>query len=320
MKRFSMPVSVSLTSEDSWKNMDTPSQLPKTNFGIARFHFAIDDVGANEIKLGEAIGVYARQSGVNARRTESETTLLESVEPHLTIEKYLRQRKDFQEVADMILARMIIHGIPHSNETLCDEVEHRISASFSTREQIGAELKVTATALLPIVNQMPPEFEGTIVSAAAYQKRDAHLYLTHVDYLKVEFERRRNGVRRRATSKPLFNGSGSPPNQMEVFLHFATITYWQLMPKISRFLAQSDHTEPLHDPTEIIIAAPAKKRSAADDFPEVATLYKIARAAFPRKWILRRSPKKEWTEADLIAIELDEVRNKSSWWTMYGGD
>lgn len=321
MMRFSIPVSVALTSEDSWKNMDTPTQFPNTNFGIARFHFEIEDVSASDAyRFGVAIGIYRRQQGVNATRTESEITSLESVMPLPTIEKYLRQRNDFQDMADDILTQMGLRGFHHSNDMVKKRVITHITASFAIRERIGTALKVTESVTEPIFNNIATDFEDTIVSALAYQKRDAHVFLTHVDYLKVQYQRTGFGLRKKAKSKPEFGGSGTPPNQVQVSSHFATVSYWKLMRGESRFLAQSAHTEPLDDPTEVTIAAPARIRSGTTDFPKVPTLYRIARAAFPRRWAFRKSPRQEWTEADLMAIELDEVRNKPGWWDIHGDD
>jgi hypothetical protein len=94
--------------------------------------------------------------------------------------------------------------------------------------------------------------------------------------------------------------------------------YWQLVPKSSCFLLETEHRNSVGSPTEVAVGPPQDEHAKKVEFPKVPTLYQIARVAFPRKWIWRKSEDKQWTEEELMAIELEEVRGKPGWWTAHG--
>ena len=72
------------------------------------------------------------------------------------------------------------------------------------------------------------------------------------------------------------------------------------------------------DPSEITLEQPESKAPRFVEFPRVPTLYQIANAAFPYKWIWRRSDDHSWTEEELKNIELDEVKGlRSGWYNRY---
>ena len=83
---------------------------------------------------------------------------------------------------------------------------------------------------------------------------------------------------------------------------------------------EKDHETEVKDPSQITICEPVCTKEKFVEFPNVPSLYQIAKAAFPYKWIWRKSEENEWTEEDLKKIELDEVKDKTNgWYSLYGG-
>jgi hypothetical protein len=90
------------------------------------------------------------------------------------------------------------------------------------------------------------------------------------------------------------------------------------LPSSSKFVFEREHKVDVSDPLQITIGAPRNTKDRVVDFPKVPTLYQVANVAFPRKWIWRRSRRRDWTEEQLKNVELDEVRHKRGWWANYG--
>jgi hypothetical protein len=99
----------------------------------------------------------------------------------------------------------------------------------------------------------------------------------------------------------------------------ATAYYWELQKNASKFMYEKDHQTEVADPSQITICSPVSTKERFVEFPDVPTLYHIAKAAFPYKWIWRKSTNNEWTEDDLRSIELEEVKKlKKGWSSLYG--
>lgn len=315
MSHISIPVAIRLTSENNWHKLDNR----QTVFGITRFHFYLEDLAhSGKIVFGEPFGVYMKPKGVKIKRTESETTTLERIVSHKSIENYLIQRDELQELAEEVLAKSSFMDVFKFSGSVREKVSKKLSESFNLGEEISNSLKSTTTETVTIENELPPEFEETMVSVPAYMRREVHLHLTHVDFLRVHYRRTSFGLRKKAKNEPPVIDFEKHSNRIEVGSHFATALYWQLLPRSSCFLLADDHKAAVINPTEVVICPPQTKRTKKIDFPKVPTLYQISRAAFPKKWIWRKSEIRSWTEEELMAIELDEVRHKPGWWHRHG--
>lgn len=317
MTHISIPIAVRLTSEKRWHKLDEKNTI----FGMTRFHFFLEDLAHDgAIVYGEPIGVYRKPKGVTIKRTDSETTTLERIISHKSIENYLAQREELEELAQEVLTKSTLLDVFKFGGSVKEKVSRKLGESFSLGEEISGSLKTTTTETVTIENELPPEFEETMVSVPAYMRREVHLHLTHIDFLRVHYRRSTFGLRKRAKNEPPVVDFQRHPNRIDVGIHFATALYWQLLPRSCCFSLAREHQSLVESPTEVVVCPPQGQRSKRVDFPKVPTLYQIARAAFPRKWIWRRSEAREWTEQQLMDMELEEVRHKPGWWKQHGPD
>lgn len=109
------------------------------------------------------------------------------------------------------------------------------------------------------------------------------------------------------------------PNRKKFGVPIATAYYWELLPQSSKFMFEREHKLEVRDPLQIEICAPRSIEERFVAFPKVPTLYQVANAAFPKKWIWRRSKRQNWTEDELRNMEFEEVREKAGWWQIFGG-
>lgn len=315
MTQFSIPVSIVLTSERAWTSLDEKS----ADFGIVRFHFYIEDVLSNgQLKYGAPLRVYQKPEGISSKWTESEQAVLEHVKSHTSIEKYLVQKEVLKTLGSEILSESTGAQPFMFGGVIRAKINNKMSESLSAKEEFSSSLKVTTTETFTIEHDFPASFDGTLISAPAYYQREAHIYLTHIDYLRVQYRRSIFGLRKKAQNEPRVIKHDSHPNRYEIGMHVATAQYWQFVPSRCCLILESDYKPGVLDPNEIHVCPPQVKRHKKVDFPRVPTLYQIARVAFPRKWIWRKSPERMWKEEELIAIEDNEVRGKYGWWYRHG--
>lgn len=317
MTFFSIPVSVGLASESQWDTLDER----KCAFGIVRFHFYLEDYATDSpVCYGEPIGVYKKPKGVTIKRTTSETTVIQSVVSQKSIENFLLERKELNELATEILTKAGFMAAIGFSGSIKAKIKEKLTQSITLGQEIRASTKVTTTETVQIENEIPEDFEETLLSVPAYVRRETRIHLAYIDHLKVLYKHTALGLRKRARSEPPIIDFRNHPNKVEVGQHIATAYYWEFKPKSSCFVMEKEHRNDVLNPLEIQVCEPPVNRPKRVDFPKVPTLYQLARAAFPRKWIWRKSPTKEWTEEELMAIELEDVKGKGGWWQRNGAN
>jgi hypothetical protein len=219
MSHISVPIAIRLTAESSWNKLDSQNSV----FGITRFHFYLEDLPHDgQIVYGEPFGVYTKPKGVKVKRTDSETTTLERIESLKSIENFLTQREELRELAEEFLVKSTILDIFKFSGSVKEKVSRKLGETFSLGEEISSSLKSTTTETVTIENELPPEFEGTMVSVPAYMKREVRIHLTHIDYLRVHYRRTRFGLRKKAKNEPPVVDFKRHTNRIEIGAHIET--------------------------------------------------------------------------------------------------
>jgi hypothetical protein len=316
MTYITIPFSVELADEHSWKDLDDK----KTSFGIVRFHFRLEDQTlAEPHAVGDAIGVYQKPRGMTMKHVKSDTTSIEQVISTKSIENHLLQSEVLAEVASELLAKHSITSLLGFKFNMKSKVSEKLSSSYTLGTEISSSEKVTRTETLTVENMFPPEIDETIVSVPVYKRRVVDVSLAYIDYLKVDYVRSPWGLRKKAKRHPKVVDHHNHPNRLPFGTPIATAYYWQLLPNSSKFIFERDHKVDVLNPLQITICeARSRKERVFNYRKDIPTLYKIARAAFPTKWILRKSVKQDWTEDQLNALEHDEVKGSPIWSRLFG--
>lgn len=313
---ISIPVSVALTNESSWEQLDNKG----TSFFVVRFHFQLNEKILNDShKVGDWIGLYQSTKGMSAQHVTSETTEVEQIISIKSIEKHLIESELLGEIASDLVANIELPKILKIGSS----VKSRVSAKFKDAYTLGTEIqdshKVTNSHTLEITNQYPAEETKAIVSVPVYRRRCLDIYLSYIDYLKVDYRRSPFGLRKKSKKYPPVTHPKKHSNIFKVGQPIATAYYWELQKNASKFMYEEEHKTEVKDPSKITICGPEETKEKYVEFPNVPTLYQIAKAAFPHKWIWRKSVTQDWTEEDLKAIELEEVKSlKNGWYNLYG--
>lgn len=313
---ITIPVSVGLADEESWEKLDDKN----TSFFVIRFHFQLNERILNEYhKVGDWIGLYQSTKGMSAQHVKSETTEVEKVVSKKSIEKHFLENEVLSEIAADLVKKFELPKILKIGGSIKGTISEKMKQHYSSGQEVLNSHKVTKKTSLEITNFYPSEETEAIVSVPVYRRRSVDILISYIDYLKVEYKRTPFGLRKKSKKIPSVDRSGKHRNIYRLGLPIATAYYWELQSKASKFMYEKDHKVEVEDPSQITICEPACSKEKVVEFPEVPTLYQIATAAFPYKWIWRKSVNQSWTEEELKKIELDEVKNqKNGWYQIYG--
>lgn len=313
---ISIPFSVDLTEEKSWEQLDEKG----TSFFVVRFHFQLNERLIDEPhKVGDWIGLYQSTKGMSATHVTSETTNVEQVISKKCIENHLIENELLGELASELVSKFELPKLFKLEASVKSKISSKLKDSYTEGTEISESQKITKTESISITNQYPPEETEAIVSVPVYKRRAIDILLAYIDFLKVDYRRPTFGLRKKSKKEPPVD-SNKHINVIKFGMPIATAYYWELMHNSSKFMYEKDHKVEVNDPSQITISGPICTEDKFVEFPDVPTLYQIAVAAFPHKWILRKSTSNEWTEETLKAIELDEVKGygNNGWYKLYG--
>ena len=318
MKRiqFSIPFSVDLTEEKSWEALNENN----TSFGIVRCHFQLNERLLEEPhQVGEALAVYKSPKGVGSQHVISSSFELEEIKQVASIRKFVQEHESTAQFATELAGKM---GFSKRNELsakIKTDLSDKLKTSISTTNELRESQKIRETVSFEITNAIDPDVTDPIVAVPAYKRKAYDLILGYVDFLRVDYERSFFGLRKKAKKLPPIIDHTKHPNRMKFGIPLSTIMYWEFLPKSSVLMLEDEHHVQVNDAEQITVDFPQCEKPTYVKFPDVPTLYQIANAAFPLKWILRRSEAKEWTEEELKNIELEEVKKQNNgWWKRYG--
>jgi hypothetical protein len=318
MKRIelTLPFSVELTQEDSWSVLNEK----KTSFGIVRCHFQLNERLIEEPhKVGEALAVYKSPKGVGSQHVISSSFELEEIKQVSSIEKFLVENESVALFASEFAAKAGVNKHSNVSAKVKSELSQKLKTSVSSANELHESQKIRKTTTFEIKNDIGADIILPIVAVPAYKRKAYDLILSYVDFLRVDYERSLFGLRRKAKKSPPIIDFNEHPNKIKFGLPLCTIMYWEFSPRSSVLMIEDEHKVEVKDAEQIAICPPMCKKIKYVKFPDVPSLYQIANAAFPLKWILRKCPDKSWTEETLKLIELDEIKKKpNGWWERYG--
>ncbi|MCF2911143.1 hypothetical protein L1285_22850 [Pseudoalteromonas sp. DL2-H2.2] len=318
MKRIqlSIPFSVDLTEESAWEALNEKC----TSFGIVRCHFQLNERILNEPhQVGESLAVYKSPKGVGSQHVISSSFELEEVRQINSIEKFLFESESTAKFASELAAKIGFSKENSITGKLKSELSEKLKQSVMSSVEINESQKIRETTSFEITNTIDPNVTDPIVAVPVFKRKSFDLLLGHVDFLRVDYEREMLGLRKKSKKTPKIIDFNSHPNRIEFGIPLATIKYWEFLPKSSALMLEDEHEVQVENSEQLSIEAPHCEKRKFVKFPDVPSLYQIANAAFPLKWILRKAPDNQWTEDKLRKIELDEVKNTNNgWWRKYG--
>lgn len=313
---ISVPVAIDLTKEQAWEALDNKGR----SFFVVRFHFQLDERHLLEShKVGDWIGLYQSTKGMSAQHITSETTEVEQILSTKSIASHLTRSETLAELANELVGKIELPKLLNLDAGVKSLVSEKLINDYKIGVEIADSQKVTKRVELRIENHYPADETEAIVSVPVYRKRALDIHISFIDFLKVEYKTTAFGLRKKCQKLPRFGNSRRPPNVRKIGAPIATVYYWELQESSSKFMYEQEHNIEVRDPSQIVICEPVCSKPKYVEFPDVPTLYQVAKATFPHKWIWRRSETGEWTEEQLKNIEIKEAKSTNSgWYRRYG--
>ncbi len=303
MKSYiSIPFAVDLTREPGWDHLDER----RTSFFVARCHFmVVNQQVEGNAEHGEKLREYSNEGATQE--------IVDAVEYKYTV-SYTEE-----SLQSSLRENSSVHSFVSSVAGETAVAPHKLSAntklelSHKLREEFRTSFKVVNSSTAQTIFKhetkiiIPATFTGLLVYPAVYQRWVGHLFLTHIEYLRVHYIRSLFGLRRKRTKFPPLpmDASGKRANIHRCHLPLAAIYYWKRLPESSVLIAANRYKIEVLNPDECEIRSPEDEGEYFAPGPSKPTLYQLSNLAFPLKWI-KRPGNGEWTEEQLRRIEEDE--------------
>lgn len=311
-RTITIPYCVALTEEDAWECLDKN----KTEFFVVRCHFQLNERVLNEPHhVGEALAVYQSPKGVGHQHVIASKFELEALNSVSSIRSHLTESEQLSEFVGDLISKARLPQTLALEVKLKSKLSSKYKESFSLAEEVRESCKIRVTKEFVITNTIDPNITESIVAVPVYKRKAYDIHLAWVDYLKVHYKRSPFGLRKKCKKYPKILGGDKHKNKIKFALPISTAYFWDFLPESSKLMLEKDHRVEVTDSEQIAFGPSLDNKPRVVPFPDVATLYQVATAAFPIKWIWRKSKSSEWTADDLKKIELEEVNGKNGWWS-----
>ena len=309
-KYISIPYAVELTDEKIWDHLDDKDR----QFFILRFHFMLESIMTDEPHCnGEKMAVFDNRFGsqeyVSSLEIEKEDIdLVESVNNSLL------ESKALTKLASNIAGSASAGGMASLKASINSSIKTELKESFSINYKVNESHKVRKKVTYTIKNNLGPTATTPVVAVPVYQRCACDIYLACIDWLMVDYQKQFFGLRKKLRKKPVIVEPNKHPNRCLYGMPLATAYFWRHLPLSSKLIPENEYTCKVQDADEIEISGPRQDRKRVVEFPKVPTLYQIANATFPLKWVKRKG---DWTEEELMEIEIEESKG-TPWWYRHG--
>lgn len=309
-----MPFESKLAHESGWDRLD-----PKTErFRTLRFHLVFDEhaVKGKNICMGDRLSAHYAE--------DAQVDLVRSIEVDMTVvrlEESVRQAVFTSELLDEVSASLDL-GLGKwspidARASVRDTITQRVTDSVATISRIEHTVTESVRQTFEVKYNFQFQPGMSVVNVAMYERRAVDVYLVWMDFLDVYYERTLARLRKKRVKNPPFTqGRLAAQNEVELKVPLGSFEYWKLLPESSYMIREENYKNQVKDPSDVRRVDIGKPRlfESKGLRKDVVSLYQLANAAFPLKWVDRKT---EWTREELRAIELREAEN-SVWWFQNG--
>lgn len=302
---FSIPGIIDLTKEKGWKSIGDKN----AEFFIFRTHFAIKEHSIEPIiKKGEIIRAIEKPEHISLKRT----TTIEISEETISIEDLFKQCSLEKEIINEILSDISIGSDSDNslsakfNAALQNNYKEKIAYKYCDYIKKTYTTKKVNTTKREIEVAFDKEHPCKCYYVNVYQHYAYDIYMVGIDYLYVKYERSLLGIRKKRIKDPRII-EGKKVNFSYLKLPLVSMTFWKHLPESTVILPQDKYVKEIEDPDEIVYTPlPMVPSDKYFDMELSPSLYRIANAAFPFKWVNRKGG--EWSKGELMKLEEEDYK------------
>lgn len=312
-----IPHVLRLASSRGWQP-DLDDRKRASKFFVSRWHFVLEIYPlAGETHRGETLGAYRSPAGSQMTVKDTLTKQLTTVDLERTIQTACHESQVMAEMSAVIKSEVKAGGLSVGSE-LATKLQSQLKKSLSRTSFFERAETTTESAEWAVEFVLPSEQTQESLVVACYKRRPIVVYLSHVDYLFVNYDVSMFGFRRKRSKHPVAAGNGklSRPNVIDYGRPVVRLETWEALPK-SGWVVREDELKAMPEVPDV--AATERKEPGSlkvkgyykSLWRNEPSLYQMAEAAFPLKWTNRRG---DWTKGDLLKIEADEACAREKKW------
>ncbi len=312
MSKFyiSIPFAIPLSREQNW--LDTDGK--KVNFAIIRCHFMVNERQLeNKTALGEILSAFQVPTGATVGKVRSIEIEHERIDYEESLEESLTSSELVSEMVESICAKSNILEASKLAVEVKEQWTERLKSEFHSSFKYSTTVRKRKIEKQRLSYDLKGTNGNRMVVAASYKRMAYDVYLGYVDFLFVRYEKSIFGLRKKRKHSPHYY-NGKPCNLIKLNVPVCCIKFWKQLNSDTVLVEEKDYEIEVQDPSDIELCQAENLRKYHIDKPDKPTLYQLAVAAFPLKWIHRKG---DWTVEELKALEFDEAR-ETGWWYTYG--
>lgn len=306
---ITVPFVLPLSKENSWTDLDGD----KRNFFIARCHFLIKSRQVEDRTfIGDIIEAFQAPSGTTVGSKKIIEDQYEEIDFIDSFEKSVVSNETLVEFITEVSNEL---GTPNLAKVKSG-FKNKWSNKFKT--EFHSEFRYSKTTS----HKRTESYESTytvngsserLVVAPVYKYMALDIYLAYVDFLFINYSKKLFGLRKKRRHSPHWK-NGRPQNVLKFNIAVCCIKYWKRLEKSGVILKENEYKQEVDEPSEIVLSDAENLHQYHVELPDLPTLYQLAMAAFPLKWIHRKG---DWTMEDLKKLEFEEAK-ESPWYYTYG--
>jgi hypothetical protein len=280
---FSVPVVGSLKSHEGWHRGDDKGYV----FYMFRYHFFAKSRDSDLApKMGERFREFSSPTGETTRIIESIKGKQTSTDLEKSLTHYFGQSENLHKVSGLAAAKVGFMGTGNARAEIKAEISNNISEAFKDDKMLARAIYTEEEYELTIERNISSNFSKSYVVPAFYKQKCLDVFLSHVDYLFVKYERKRFQISKKRIKLPVAIGNDRKQHPNIVKMNSVPVfclKYWNPL-RNSRWIDESQYKLEVEDPDEVAIHAAERTHQGWVSYPEVPTLYALSEIAFPRRY------------------------------------
>jgi|GEM_PF-4859306 len=298
---MSIPYAVDLTDSMAWENLDDDCKV----FAVVRMHFKlVHDYSYYKIKKGEVLCAVQVPDNVDVTHEFLQKREVDLTDCRKSISKCIKQNEVMSGIATELSAGV---GVKCS---LGGNVGARIRHSFSTQNLRENIVHIRDEMSFKVISRFRGDDTSSYLFIKTYNVSRYYLYLTCVDHLTIEYSASGLRLRKRANAKPKISGS-KHVNIVKYGECLGSVYVDNPLPGAGKLLLESKYTGSEYEDIRFSEDSGGDVMTHHTELPpKIPTLYHIARAAFPRRWIMSKHAKQKWTDEELMKLEIEEFQER----------
>jgi hypothetical protein len=297
---FSIPFAVDIAKETSWNRADDHPY----GYWIIRCHFMVRERQADDPAMyGRKLAIIETGDGVQPETVYSIKTQLTTIQVRESFIESMRQDESLQKFTFSLAASIGASANGKLSAESKKQAEFKIVESFKQTFKLQDTVTKQEEREYRLTYRIDPSVRTRLVAVAAYQRYVYDLYLTWIDYLSVRYTKSIFAIRKKRTKRPIVEGN-KHINWNKFNVPLASVSIWVPLPHSAVLVPEAEYCNQIENEDEFRVGPPETTHRYFAGRPDCPTLYQVSNAAFPFKWIKRKTT---WTEEELKMIEEGET-------------